>query len=66
MLMSVEDNTALSAAAEKAKELGVPLIALFVISPGDYKMHDRGANRIDFMLRNLRWLKVSPRWNALR
>lgn len=55
----VEDNTALATAAEKAKELGVPVIALFVISPGDYKIHDRGPNRIDFLLRTLRWLKVS-------
>lgn len=47
-------------ASEKAKELGVPLIALFVISPGDYRMHDRSTRRIDFMLRNLRYLKVGP------
>lgn len=39
----------------------MPVVALFVISPNDYEWHDRGPNRIDFMLRNLRWLKVSPR-----
>jgi deoxyribodipyrimidine photo-lyase len=54
----VEDNTALSQASDKAKQLGVPVVALFVISPGDYRMHDRSARRIDFMLRNLRHLKV--------
>jgi len=36
---------------------------LFVLSPGDYKWHDRSARRIDFVLRNLRWLKVS---NSIR
>ena len=55
----MEDNTALRRASEKAKELGVPLVALFVLSPGDYKIHDRSAKRIDFILRTLRWLKVS-------
>jgi deoxyribodipyrimidine photolyase len=54
----VEDNTALALASSKAEELGVPLVWLFVLSPGDYKMHDRSTKRIDFMLRNLRVLKV--------
>ncbi|KAL7420904.1 DNA photolyase phr1 [Cryptotrichosporon argae] len=53
--MRVEDNTALSLAASKASELGLPVVGLFVLSPGDYKWHDRSARRIDFMLRNLRW-----------
>ncbi|WWC72736.1 uncharacterized protein I206_106700 [Kwoniella pini CBS 10737] len=53
----IEDNTALYKASEKAKELGVPLIALFVFSPGDYKIHDRSNKKIDFILRNLRVLK---------
>jgi len=55
----VEDNTAFAAASKKAKEFGVPLLVLFVISIGDYKMHDRSTRKIDFTLRNLRWLKVS-------
>jgi deoxyribodipyrimidine photo-lyase len=55
----VEDNTALSKASKLAKELSLPLVALFVLSPGDYKWHDRSSKRIDFMLRNLRYLKAS-------
>lgn len=57
--VTVEDNTALSKASKLAKELSIPLVALFVLSPGDYKWHDRSSKRIDFMLRNLRYLKVS-------
>ncbi|TYJ55892.1 hypothetical protein B9479_003415 [Cryptococcus floricola] len=52
--LRIEDNTALSKASEKAKELGVPLLVLAVLSPGDYNWHDRSPRRIDFMLRNLR------------
>lgn len=54
----VEDNTALSQASVKAKELGVPVVVLFVLSPGDYKIHDRSPRRIDFILRNLRNVAV--------
>lgn len=57
-LMIVEDNTALALASAKAEELGLPLVWLFVLSPGDYKWHDRSTKKIDFMLRNLRVLKV--------
>jgi len=35
-------------------------VALFIHSPGDYVAHDRGARRIDFVLRNLKVLKVLP------
>jgi hypothetical protein len=56
----VEDNTAFAAASKRAKDFGVPLLVLFIISIGDYKMHDRSTRKIDFTLRNLRWLKVSP------
>lgn len=58
--IAVEDNTALAQASQKAQELGLPLVWLFVLSPGDYKMHDRSPKRIDFMLRNLRYLRVRP------
>lgn len=58
LTLSVEDNTALHLASECAKKLGVPLIWVFAFSPGDYKWHDRSPRRIDFMLRNLQWLKV--------
>jgi deoxyribodipyrimidine photo-lyase len=54
----VEDNTAFARAGKKARELGVPLLVLFVLSPGDYKIHDRSTRKIDFTLRNLRYLKV--------
>jgi deoxyribodipyrimidine photo-lyase len=54
----VSDNRALSKASEKAKEDGVPVAALFVISPQDFIAHDRGARKIDFTLRNLRVIKV--------
>jgi deoxyribodipyrimidine photo-lyase len=56
---TVEDNTALAHASAKAKELDIPLAVLFVLSPGDYKIHDRSTRRIDFVLRNLRNLAVS-------
>lgn len=59
----MEDNTALAAASAKAKCLGVPLIWLVVLSPGDYKWHDRAPRRIDFLLRNLRYLK--PQFDEL-
>ena len=58
LIREVEDNTALSKASKLAKDLSIPLVALFVLSPGDYKWHDRSSKRIDFMLRNLRYLKV--------
>jgi len=54
----VKDNKALSMASERAQKDGVPLIALFVISPQDYAAHDRSARRIDFVLRNLRSVQV--------
>ncbi|ORX40843.1 DNA photolyase, FAD-binding/Cryptochrome [Kockovaella imperatae] len=53
----IEDNTAFALAGKKAEELGVPLIVLYVLSPGDYTWHDRSSKKIDFILRNLRWLK---------
>ncbi|OCF35932.1 hypothetical protein I317_00453 [Kwoniella heveanensis CBS 569] len=61
--MRIEDNTAFHRASERAQEFGVPLVVLFVLSPGDYKIHDRSTKRIDFMLRNLRYLK--PRLHEL-
>lgn len=55
--MRITDNRALGAASKRARKLGVPLIVLFVFSPGDYKAHDRSPRRIDFVLRNLVYLK---------
>ncbi|WVQ71157.1 hypothetical protein IAR50_000682 [Cryptococcus sp. DSM 104548] len=52
--LRIEDNTAVWNASKKAKALGVPLLVLAVLSPGDYNWHDRSSRRIDFMLRNLK------------
>ena len=57
----MNDNRALSLAAEHATRDKIPLLVLFLISPQDYASHDRGARKIDFTLRNLRLLKVSYR-----
>ena len=54
----VEDNRALTLASQFAQKHAIPLVVLFVISPGDYGSHDRSPRRIDFMLRNLKILKV--------
>ncbi|PVF94744.1 hypothetical protein CPB86DRAFT_867531 [Serendipita vermifera] len=55
--MRIDDNRAFSAASAFAKKHGIPVIVLFLFSPGDYKAHGRGPRRIDFTLRNLYWLK---------
>lgn len=59
----VSDNRALSLASQQAQKDGIPLVALFVLSPQDYIAHDRSARRIDFMLRNLALIKVSQEEN---
>lgn len=41
-------------ASAKARELNKHLVVLHVLSPGDYRAHDRADKRIDFVLRNLR------------
>jgi len=55
--LRVEDNHALHVASYLAKENKAHLIALHIISPGDYAAHDRSPRRIDFVLRNLEMLK---------
>jgi deoxyribodipyrimidine photo-lyase len=60
---AVEDNRALKAASDKARSLSIPLVWLYVLSPGDYKWHDRSPRRIDFILRNLRVLQ--PQFDKL-
>ncbi|KAF8621588.1 hypothetical protein AX15_007613 [Amanita polypyramis BW_CC] len=57
--LRLNDNRALSLAAQQAAHEEVPLLALFVLSPEDYVAHDRGSRRIDFTLRNLKTLKRS-------
>lgn len=54
----IEDNRALAKASEIVQSnQGSHLIALFIISPEDYRSHDRSPRRIDFTLRNLRDLQ---------
>ncbi|SPO37604.1 related to deoxyribodipyrimidine photo-lyase PHR [Pseudozyma flocculosa] len=60
--LRIHDNRALAHASELAKQRrdkgkGGNLIALHVISPGDFRAHDRSARRIDFVLRTLRDLE---------
>ncbi|KAF5390716.1 hypothetical protein D9757_002682 [Collybiopsis confluens] len=57
--LRITDNHALSLASAHAQKDEIPLIVLFLISPQDYKAHDRGARRIDFTLRNLTRLRES-------
>ncbi|KAL1661461.1 DNA photolyase, FAD-binding/Cryptochrome [Schizophyllum commune] len=54
----IEDNRALALASAEAQKTKKPLVVIYVISPQDYAAHDRGARRIDFMLRNLRIIKI--------
>ncbi|KAM5355302.1 hypothetical protein ACJ41O_001948 [Fusarium nematophilum] len=53
MDLRISDNKALALASEKAKEAGVPLIAMYIVSPQDYEAHLRSPVRVDFMLRTL-------------
>ncbi|KAF5963443.1 deoxyribodipyrimidine photo-lyase [Fusarium bulbicola] len=57
MDLRLSDNRALALASDKAKEAGVPLIAMYIISPQDYEAHLRSPVRIDFMLRTLEVMK---------
>jgi len=57
-LLLAVDNKALNRASKQARQDGIPLLVLFVISPQDYIAHDRSARKIDFTLRNLAVLKV--------
>ncbi|KAM7194643.1 deoxyribodipyrimidine photolyase [Naviculisporaceae sp. PSN 640] len=52
------DNSALHLASEKAKESGVPLIALYIVSPQDFEAHLTAPVRVDFMLRCLAVIKT--------
>jgi deoxyribodipyrimidine photo-lyase len=53
--MRVRDNTALHHAA-KATDRGV--VAVFLLSPAQWKLHDEAACKVQFWLRNLRELKA--------
>ncbi len=55
--LRLRDNRALSLASAKAREAGVPLICMFIVSPQDYQAHLTSAVRVDFELRTLEVLK---------
>lgn len=55
--LRTRDNTALWMASEKAKEKGVPLVAMYIISPQDFEAHLTAPVRVDFILRTLEILK---------
>lgn len=58
MDLRMSDNTALTMASQKAKEAGVPLICMYLVSPEDWEAHLTGAIRVDFMLRTLADLRA--------
>jgi deoxyribodipyrimidine photo-lyase len=51
------DNRSLHLASKMAKEAGVPLICLYIISPQDFEAHLTAPVRVDFMLRTLEVLQ---------
>lgn len=51
--LRVSDNTALAMASDKAKEAGVPLIGIYLVSPQDFQAHLTAPIRVDFILRSL-------------
>lgn len=64
--LRIEDNRALAKASELVQaHKGGHLIVLHILSPQDYRAHDRSPRRIDFTLRNLRELqqKLEQKYN---
>ena len=55
--LRIADNKGLSIASKKAKEAGVPLICMFLVSPEDWTAHVTSAVRVDFELRTLEILQ---------
>lgn len=51
------DNRSLALASAKAKETGVPLICMYIVSPQDFEAHLTAPVKVDFMLRTLQVLK---------
>ena len=51
--LRLSDNTALSQASQRAKDAGVPLVCMFLVSPQDYDAHLTSPARVDFELRTL-------------
>ena len=56
--LRIRDNKALSLASKKAKQGGVPLVCMFLVSPQDWEAHCTSAARVDFELRTLEILKT--------
>jgi deoxyribodipyrimidine photo-lyase len=56
--LRTRDNKGLHLASEKAKSKGVPLIAMYLVSPQDFQAHLTSAVRVDFILRTLDVLKA--------
>ncbi len=57
MDLRITDNRALWEASEKAREAGIPLICIYVLSPQDFEAHPTAPVRVDFMMRTLHILK---------
>ncbi|KAI0468457.1 deoxyribodipyrimidine photo-lyase [Xylaria cf. heliscus] len=57
MDLRTADNRALWEASEKAREAGVPLICIYLVSPQDFEAHLTSPVRVDFVMRTLHILK---------
>jgi len=55
--LRTRDNRGLERASEKAREEGVPLIAMYIVSPQDWEAHLTAPVRVDFILRTLEVLR---------
>jgi deoxyribodipyrimidine photo-lyase len=56
--LRLQDNRGLSLASQKAKEEGIPLVCVYIVSPQDYQAHLTSAVRVDFELRTLEVMKA--------
>jgi deoxyribodipyrimidine photo-lyase len=56
--LRTRDNHGLHLASEKARSKGVPLIAMYIVSPQDFAAHLTSGVRVDFILRTLEVLKA--------
>lgn len=57
--LRLSDNRGLAHASSLARDKNKHLVVMHCLSPNDFKAHKRSARRIDFVLRNLRSLKVA-------
>jgi deoxyribodipyrimidine photo-lyase len=56
--LRTKDNKSLHLASEKAKEMGVPLITMYIVSPQDFEAHLTAPVRVDFILRTLEVMRA--------